>query len=79
MIVFAILLTLITVGFTQEITGAFGIKFGEQLDNLEVTDKGETTSGETLYIVKPRKPIKLLPHYVVGVTPISKKVYAIWE
>ena len=64
--------------FAQEITGAFGIKFGQELKSLKVVRKSETTSGEPLYVIEPPKALKLLSSYVVGITPVSGKVYTIW-
>ncbi len=78
MIILVTLCVLITLGFAQEITGAFGIKFGQKLETLKVVGKNETTSGEPLYVVVPPKALKLLSHYVVGTTPVSEKVYTIW-
>ncbi len=64
--------------FAQEITGAFGIKFGSSLSELKVIGTSKTTDGDTLYMVDPPIKIKALSEYYVMATPISKKVFSIW-
>lgn len=68
-----ILLAFSSFTLAQEITGAFGIKFGQPLTDLQIIDK----TGDSMYFVKPPIPIKLFDVYGVEVTPISKKVWNI--
>lgn len=63
--------------------GGFGINFGEKLSALDLK-KGKITSSflakeSNFYLVNPPKPLKeYLQDYAVGITPISKEVYAIF-
>ncbi len=56
-----------------EITGAFGIKFGEPISNLKVT---RTLAGGTTHGVEPPNPLDLLRLYSVE-TNVKKLVYRI--
>ncbi len=66
------------ISFAQEITGAFGIKFGSLLKELNVIKASKTTDGDPLYMIDPPIKLKLLTEYYVMVTPISKKIYSVW-
>ena len=77
-VVIIFLFTLSIYAYAQEITGAFGIRFGKKLDGLKIIRESKTTSGEPLYEIIPPKPIKLLSEYYVMATPITKKVYSLW-
>ncbi len=63
---------------SQEITGAFGIKFGFSLDKLKVIETSETTDGKPLYMIDPPIKVRLLTEYYVMAAPISKRVYSVW-
>ena len=57
-----------------EITGAFGIKFGEPLSNLKVLD---TLASGMTHAVEPPNPLDLLRLYSVETTSENKLVYRI--
>lgn len=57
-----------------EITGAFGIKFGEPLGNLKVT---RTLASGMTHGVEPPNPLDLLRLYSVETTSDKKLVYRI--
>ena len=57
-----------------EITGAFGIKFGEPLHNLKVLD---TLASGMTHSVEPPNPLDLLRLYSVETTSETKLVYRI--
>ena len=73
MIILVTLCALITLGFAQDITGAFGIKLGQRLDTLKVLEAIDNKH----YVIDPPIKVSILSTYGVTVTPISKKVYQI--
>lgn len=57
-----------------EITGAFGINFGEPVSNLKVTD---TLASGMTHVVEPPNPLDLLRLYSVETTNEKNLVYRI--
>jgi hypothetical protein len=57
-----------------EITGAFGIKFGESTSNLKVL---ETLASGVTHVVEPPNPLDALRLYTVEATKEKKQVYRI--
>ncbi len=68
-----ILLLFYGFSYAEEITGAFGIKFGEKIDKLKVLKKEDKYT----VIVDPPKRVDILEEYKVKYTPKSELVYTI--
>lgn len=59
-------------------TGAFGIKFGQNIDTLEVIRISSLQNGEKIYQVKSPNPMEILKKYYVLIDEKTKKIYEIW-
>ena len=61
----------------EQVTGAFGFKFGETYDEKKALKVEKTEQGEVFYVVSPLKPFKSFDAYVLAMTPVTKLIYAI--
>ncbi len=67
-----------TISMASDIVGGFGLKLGDKLDENTIIRKTETTSGDALYEVAPKKKVKFFDKYHVQITPKSKLIREIW-
>lgn len=69
-----VLLAAQSVFAVEPITGAFGIKFGESIDNLKID---RTLANGVVHVVTPPKPIESLRLYSVETVKGKKQVFRI--
>ncbi len=72
------LVLLTAVGFAQEITGAFGIRFGTPLKDIKIIKAMKTVGGNLIYLVSPSEKVNGLDTYIVEAEPKNNRVYGIW-
>jgi hypothetical protein len=63
---------------SQKIIGAFGLKLGAVFNPAKALDSTTIATGETIYRIKPKEKFRKFTNYYVLITPVGKKIYAIW-
>ncbi len=63
----------------KEVTGAFGVNFGETTEIIKSNgmDPSQSKVKDTAYYFKPTKPYKVFSKYMVTVTPKGREVYGV--
>lgn len=61
-----------------QITGAFGVEFGDVFHPTEQTETADLTDGTTGYKFTPKKGFREFSDFYVLITPKTHKVYSIW-
>ena len=62
----------------QEITGAFGVKFGTIVNLAQYTIRSKSVTGIPLYSFTPKRPLTGLTQYYFKAMPKTGQIYSIW-
>ncbi len=77
LIVFALFLFLFGASYSAEISGAFGIKLGEKIDNQPQVKIIKEDKEKNIIIIDPPKKLSFLDAYLVNITPKTRLVSSI--